>query len=151
MKNWLTALLVSALVIPTLTCAEEPTALRQAVKSKDAPQPIGPYSQAIKAGGFVFASGQTALDPATGKLIEGDITAQTERVLKNLEAVLAKAGSGMDRIVKTTVFLKNLSDFPAMNEAYGKFFTNAPPARSTVQVAGLPKDALLEIEVVALQ
>lgn len=151
MKNWLTPLLVSALVIPTMTFPQEPTALRQAINSKDAPQPIGPYSQAIKAGGFVFASGQTALDPASGKLIEGDITAQTVRALKNLAAVLAKAGSGMDRIVKTTVFLKNLSDFPAMNEAYGKFFTSAPPARSTVQVAGLPKDALLEIEVVALQ
>jgi 2-iminobutanoate/2-iminopropanoate deaminase len=151
MKNWLTPLLVSALAIPTLTFAQEPTALRQAVASKDAPQPIGPYSQAIKAGGFVFASGQTALDPATGKLVEGGITAQTERVLKNLSAVLAKAGSGMDRVVKTTVFLKNLSDFPAMNEAYAKFFTSAPPARSTVQVAGLPKDALLEIDVVALQ
>ena len=151
MKNWLTPLLVSALAIATMTFAQEPTALRQAVASKDAPQPIGPYSQAIKAGGFIFASGQTALDPATGKLIEGDITAQTERVLKNLSAVLAKAGSGMDRIVKTTVFLKNLSDFPAMNEAYAKFFTSAPPARSTVQVAGLPKDALLEIDVVALQ
>jgi 2-iminobutanoate/2-iminopropanoate deaminase len=124
---------------------------REVVSTKDAPQPIGPYSQAIKAGGFVFASGQLALDPATGKLIEGDIKAQTERILKNLSAVLAGAGSSMDRVVRTTVFLKNISDFPAMNEVYGKFFTDAPPSRTTVQVAGLPRDALLEIDVVALQ
>jgi 2-iminobutanoate/2-iminopropanoate deaminase len=134
-----------------MTFAQDPKGLREVVASKDAPQAIGPYSQAVKAGGFVFASGQIAIDPATGKLIEGDIAAQTERVLKNLTAVLAAAGSGMDRVVKTTVFLKNLSDFPAMNEAYAKFFASAPPARSTVQVAGLPKDALLEIDVVALQ
>ena len=149
MKTWL-ALCVTA-VIATAAFAGDSKTLRQAVVSKEAPQAIGPYSQAIKAGGFVFASGQIALDPATGKLIEGDISAQAERVLKNLTAVLAAAGSGMDRVVKTTVFLKNLSDFPAMNETYAKFFANAPPARSTVQVAGLPKDALLEIEVVALQ
>jgi 2-iminobutanoate/2-iminopropanoate deaminase len=124
---------------------------KKVVATKDAPQPIGPYSQAIKAGGFVFASGQIALDPATGKLIEGDIKAQTERVLKNLSAVLAAAGSSMDRVVRTTVFLKNISDFPAMNEVYGQFFKNEPPSRSTVQVAALPKDSLLEIDVVALQ
>jgi 2-iminobutanoate/2-iminopropanoate deaminase len=123
---------------------------KKVVATKDAPQPIGPYSQAIKAGGFVFASGQIALDPATGKLIEGDIKAQTERVLKNLTAVLAAAGSSMDRVVRTTVFLKNISDFPAMNEVYGQFFKNEPPS-STVQVAALPKDSLLEIDVVALQ
>ena len=124
---------------------------KKVVASKDAPQPIGPYSQAIKAGGFVFASGQIALDPATGKLIEGDIKAQTERVLKNLTAVLAAAGSNMDRVVRTTVFLKNISDFPAMNEVYGQFFKNEPPSRSTVGVAALPRDALLEIDVVAMQ
>jgi 2-iminobutanoate/2-iminopropanoate deaminase len=151
MKTWLTLLWVSSLAVPMMTFAADPTGLRQVVDSEDAPKAIGPYSQAIKAGGFVFASGQIALDPATGKLIEGDIAAQTGRVLKNLSAVLAKAGSGMDRVVKTTVFLKNLSDFAAMNEAYAKFFANSPPARSTVQVAGLPKDALLEIDVVALQ
>jgi 2-iminobutanoate/2-iminopropanoate deaminase len=151
MKTWLTLLWVSSLEVPMMTLAADPTGLRQVVASEDAPKPIGPYSQAIKAGRFVFASGQIALDPATGKLIEGDIAAQTERVLKNLSAVLAKAGSGMHSVVKTTVFLKNLSDFPAMNEAYGKFFANTPPARSTVRVAGLPKDALLEIDVVALQ
>lgn len=151
MNRWLTALLVSAAAIPVMTLAQEPTGSRQVVTSKEAPQAIGPYSQAIKAAGLVFASGQIALDPATGKLIEGHITAQTERVLKNLSAVLVQAGSSMDRVVKTTVFLKNLADFPAMNEVYAKFFTNAPPARSTVQVAGLPREALLEIEVVALQ
>ena len=124
---------------------------KKVVASKDAPQPIGPYSQAIKAGGFVFASGQIALNPATGKLIEGDIKAQTERVLKNLTAVLGAAGSSMDRVVRTTVFLKNISDFPAMNEVYGQFFKNEPPSRTTVGVAALPRDALLEIDVVALQ
>lgn len=151
MKTRLTPLLISAVAIPMMAFAHDPSGPREVVASKDAPQPIGPYSQAIKAGGFVFASGQIALNPATGKLIEGDIKAQTERVLKNLSAVLTKAGSGMDRVVKTTVFLKNISDFSAMNEVYAKFFGNAPPARSTVQVAGLSKDALLEIDVVALQ
>ncbi len=131
--------------------AQENKANREVVLTKDAPQPIGQYSQAIRAGGFVFTSGQIALDPATGKMIDGDIKAQTERVLKNLSAVLATAGSSMDRVVKTTVFLKNISDFPAMNEVYRKFFTSAPPSRTTVQAAGLPKDALPEIDVVALQ
>jgi 2-iminobutanoate/2-iminopropanoate deaminase len=146
MKKCLLLLFALALM-PTMSFAQE----KKVVASKDAPQPIGPYSQAIKAGGFVFASGQIALDPATGKLIEGDIKAQAERVLKNLSAVLAGAGSNMDRVVKTTVFLKNMSDFPAMNEVYGQFFKNEPPSRSTVGVAALPKDALIEIDVVALQ
>jgi 2-iminobutanoate/2-iminopropanoate deaminase len=151
MKKLLTFLFAWALVTSMMAFAQEKKANREVIASKDAPQPIGPYSQAIKAGGFVFASGQIALDPATGKLIEGDIKAQTERVLKNLSAVLATAGSNMDRVVRTTVFLKNISDFQAMNEVYGKFFTNAPPSRTTVQAAGLPRDALLEIDVVALQ
>jgi 2-iminobutanoate/2-iminopropanoate deaminase len=146
MKKCLSLLFVLALMT-SVSFAQE----KKVVATKDAPQPIGPYSQAIKAGGFVFASGQIALDPATGKLIEGDIKAQTERVLKNLSAVLAAAGSSMDRVVRTTVFLKNISDFPAMNEVYGQFFKNEPPSRSTVQVAALPKDSLLEIDVVALQ
>ena len=146
MKKCLSVLFVLVLMT-TVSFAQE----KKVVLTKDAPQPIGPYSQAIKAGGFVFASGQIVLDPATGKLIEGDIKAQTERVLKNLTAVLAAAGSSMDRVVRTTVFLRNISDFPAMNEVYGQFFKNEPPSRSTVGVAALPRDALLEIDVVALQ
>ena len=123
---------------------------REVVESKDAPKAIGPYSQAIKAGGFVFCAGQIALDPATGQLVQGDISAQTDRVLKNLSAVLAAAGTDLDHAVKTTVFLKNISDFAAMNEVYGRYFETAPPARSTIGVAQLPRDALVEIEVVAL-
>src|SRR3954467_8066142 len=119
------------------------------VATKDAPQAIGPYSQAIKAGGFVFSSGQIAIDPATGNVIAGDVAAQTDRVMKNLEAVLAAAGSGMHRVVKTTVFLKSMGDFATMNEVYGKHFGNHRPARSTVEVARLPKDVLVEIEVIA--
>jgi 2-iminobutanoate/2-iminopropanoate deaminase len=150
MKTLFTLLIALAL-FTAVGFAQEQKTNREVVLTKDAPQPIGPYSQAIKAGGFVFASGQIALDPATGKLIEGDIKAQTERVLKNLSAVLAGAGSSMDRVVKATVFLKSISDFPAMNEVYGKVFTNAPPSRTTVQAAGLPRDALIEIDIVALQ
>jgi len=120
------------------------------VATKEAPQAIGPYSQAIKAGGFVFSSGQIAIDPATGNVIDGDVSAQTERVMRNLEAVLVAAGSGMHRVVKTTVFLKSMGDFAAMNETYGKYFTANPPARSTVEVARLPKDVLVEIDVIAL-
>jgi 2-iminobutanoate/2-iminopropanoate deaminase len=119
------------------------------VATKDAPQAIGPYSQAIKSGGFVFSSGQIAIDPATGNVIEGDIAAQTDRVMMNLAAVLAAAGSGMHRVVKTTVFLKSMGDFATMNEVYGKHFGNHRPARSTVEVARLPKDVLVEIDVVA--
>lgn len=139
------------LLVVLLTSVVFAQAKKETVATKDAPQPVGPYSQAIKAGGFVFAAGQIAIDPATSKVIEGDIKAQTERVLKNLSAVLAAAGSSTDKVVRTTVFLKNMSDFPAMNEVYGKFFPNAPPARSTVEVARLPKDALVEIEVIALE
>ena len=125
-------------------------AAKEAVSTNDAPKAAGPYSQAVKAGGFVFAAGQVARDPATGKLIEGDVKAQTERALKNLAAVLAAAGTSLDRAVKTTVFLKNAGDFAAMNEVYAKFFDAAPPARSTVAV-DIPGGALVEIEVVALQ
>jgi 2-iminobutanoate/2-iminopropanoate deaminase len=150
MKTLLAPAFALALAI-SVSFAQEKQANREVVATKAAPQPIGPYSQAIKAGGFVFASGQIALDPSTGKLVEGDIKAQTERILTNLSAVLAAAGSSLDRAVKTTVFLKNISDFQAMNEVYGRFFTKAPPSRSTVQAAGLPRDALLEIDVVALQ
>jgi 2-iminobutanoate/2-iminopropanoate deaminase len=124
--------------------------MREVIATKDAPQAIGPYSQAIKAAGLVFCSGQIALDPASGTIVAGDVAGQTERVLRNLSAVLAAAGSGPDRVVKTTVFLKNMGDFAAMNEVYGRHFRTAPPARSTVEAARLPKDVLVEIDVIAL-
>jgi len=124
--------------------------MREVIATKSAPQAIGPYSQAIKAGGLVFCSGQIALDPGSGAIVAGDVAQQTERVLQNLAAVLAAAGSGLDRVVKTTVFLKNMSDFAAMNEVYGRYFKTAPPARSTVEAARLPKDVLVEIDVIAL-
>jgi 2-iminobutanoate/2-iminopropanoate deaminase len=124
--------------------------MRDVVSTKDAPQAIGPYSQAIKAGGFVFVSGQVAIDPATAEVISGDISAQTERVLKNLEAILRAAGTNLARAVKSTVYLKNMSEFAAMNEVYARFFKAAPPARATVEVSWLPKDVLVEIDVIAL-
>ncbi|HEY6936189.1 MAG TPA: RidA family protein [Terriglobales bacterium] len=124
--------------------------MRDAVATKDAPQAIGPYSQAIKANGFVFTSGQIAFDPATNQIIQGDVAAQTERVLKNLEAILKAAGSNLERVVRTTVFLKNMGDFAAMNEVYGRFWKSTPPARSTVEVARLPRDVAVEIDVIAL-
>jgi len=124
--------------------------MREVIATKDTPQAIGPYSQAIKAGGLVFCSGQIALDPASGTIVGSDVAQQTERVLRNLAAVLAAAGSGLDRVVKTTVFLKNMGDFAAMNEVYGGHFMTAPPARSTVEAARLPKDVLVEIDVIAL-
>ena len=124
--------------------------MREAVATQKAPQALGPYSQAIKANGWVFASGQIPLDPATGQVVQGDIAVQTERVLKNLAEVLLAAGSSLDRVVKTTVFLKNMAEFPAMNEVYGRFFGKEAPARSTVEVARLPKDALVAIDVIAL-
>jgi 2-iminobutanoate/2-iminopropanoate deaminase len=124
--------------------------MKEVVATGRAPKAIGPYSQAIRANGFVFCSGQIALDPATNQLIEGDVVAQTERVLKNLTAVLQEAGSSLENVVKTTVFLKSMGDFAAMNEAYAKFFTHNPPARSTVEAARLPKDVLVEIDVIAL-
>jgi 2-iminobutanoate/2-iminopropanoate deaminase len=123
---------------------------REAVLTAQAPKPIGPYSQAIKANGFVFISGQVAIDPGSGNIVAGGIEQQSEQVLKNLSAILAAAGSGWEKVVKTTVFLKNMSDFGPMNEIYGKFCKDAPPARSTVEVARLPKDVLVEIDVVAL-
>jgi 2-iminobutanoate/2-iminopropanoate deaminase len=125
--------------------------MRSVISTKDAPQAIGPYSQAIKANGFVFTSGQVAIDPANQQVIAGDITVQTDRVLRNLSEILEAAGSGLGKVVKTTVFLKNMSDFAAMNAVYGKYFSSVPPARSTVEVARLPKDVLVEIEVIALE
>ena len=125
--------------------------MRTPVSSKDAPPAIGPYSQAIKANGFVFISGQVAIDPANQQIISGDISVQTDRVLKNLTGILKAAGSSLEKVVRSTVFLKNMGDFAAMNEVYGKYFTSAPPARSTVEVARLPKDVLVEIDVIALE
>src|SRR5438552_5552797 len=124
--------------------------MRDVIATKEGPQAIGPYSQAIKANGFVFVSGQVAIDPATQQVITGDIVAQTDRVLKNLTAILKAAGTGLDNVVRSTVFLKNMTDFAAMNEVYGKYFATAPPARSTVEAARLPKDVLVEIDVIAL-
>jgi 2-iminobutanoate/2-iminopropanoate deaminase len=124
--------------------------MREIVLTDRGPKPIGPYSQAIKANGFLFASGQVAIDPKTNEFIGGDIKQQTERVLENVKGVLEASGSNLHHVVKTTVFLKDMNDFAAMNEIYGRYFTSAPPARSTVAAAGLPKNALLEIEVVAL-
>lgn len=125
-------------------------AMRDVISTDQGPKAIGPYSQAIRANGFVFLSGQIPLDPATQQLIEGDISAQTLRVLKNIEGILTAAGTSLKKVVKTTVFLKNMSEFAAMNEVYGQFFNQNPPARSTVEVARLPKDVLVEIEVTAL-
>ena len=124
--------------------------MRTPVKTDRAPGAIGPYSQAIKAGGFVFVSGQIPIDPSTGQFVAGGVAEQTEQVLKNLSAVLEASGTSLARVVKTTVFLADMSDFAAMNEVYGRFFTTEPPARATVAAAGLPRDARVEIELVAL-
>ena len=123
--------------------------MKEIVTTDRGPKPIGPYSQAVKTSGFLFLSGQVALDPKTGDLIGTDVRQQTERVMENIKGILEAAGSNLHHVIKTTVFLKDMNDFPAMNEVYGRYFSAAPPARSTVQVARLPKDALLEIEVVA--
>lgn len=124
--------------------------MRDVISTADGPKAIGPYSQAIRANGLVFVSGQVAIDPATQQVIAGDVAAQTERVMKNLSAILKAAGSELEKVVRSTVFLKNMGDFAAMNEVYGKYFSAAPPARSTVEVACLPKDVLVEIDVIAL-
>ena len=124
--------------------------MRDVISTQEAPQSIGPYSQAIRANGFVFVSGQVAIDPATQQVIDGDASAQTDRVLKNLSAILNAAGSSLEKVVRSTVFLKNMGDFSAMNEVYGRYFNAKPPARSTVEVARLPKDVLVEIDVIAL-
>ena len=125
-------------------------AVRQIVKTDHAPGAIGPYSQAVSANGFVFTSGQIPIDPATGEFVSGGIAEQTQQVLKNLSAVLEAAGSSLQQVVKTTVFLADMQDFTAMNEVYASFFGAEPPARSTVQAARLPRDARVEIDVVAL-
>jgi 2-iminobutanoate/2-iminopropanoate deaminase len=124
--------------------------MREVIATEQAPKAIGPYSQAIRAQGLIFTSGQVAIDPATQQVIAGDISAQTDRVLKNLAAILQASDSTLEKVLRCTVFLKNMGDFAAMNEAYGRYFTQAPPARSTVEVARLPKDVLIEIDVIAL-
>ena len=125
--------------------------MREVISTKNAPQAVGPYSQAIKANGFIFLSGQVAIDPATQEVIPGDVTLQTDRILRNLSRVLEAAGSGLAKVVRSGVFLKNMNDFAAMNEAYRKHFSTAPPARTTVEVARLPKDVLIEIDVIAIE
>lgn len=122
---------------------------RETVRTDSAPAAIGPYAQAIKANGFVFLSGQIALDPGTGQMTGQDIKTQTRRVMDNVKAVLEGAGSSLERVVKCTVFLKDMNDFGPMNEEYGSYFKELPPARTTVQVAKLPRDALIEIDVIA--
>jgi 2-iminobutanoate/2-iminopropanoate deaminase len=124
--------------------------MRDVVLTDRGPKPIGPYSQAVRANGFLFLSGQVALDPKSGEMTGAGIAEQTERVMENVKGIVEAAGSKMAHVVKTTVFLKNMNDFAAMNEVYARYFTAAPPARSTVEVARLPKDALVEIEVVAV-
>jgi 2-iminobutanoate/2-iminopropanoate deaminase len=123
--------------------------MSEAVSTENAPGAIGPYSQAIKSNGMVFCSGQIPIDPTTGQFVSDDIAAQTEQVLKNLDAVLQAAGAGLGSVVKTTVFLADMNDFAAMNEVYGKFFSDNKPARATVQAARLPRDAKVEIECIA--
>ncbi len=124
--------------------------MKEVIHTDAAPRAIGPYSQAIRAGGFVFVSGQIALDPETGQLVTGDIRIQTRRVLLNIAAILEAAGSSLEKVVRTTVYLRDLNDFNAMNEEYMNFFRDARPARTTVQVARLPRDAAVEIDVIAL-
>ena len=124
--------------------------MKDTIQTERAPQAIGPYSQAIRAGGFLFASGQIPIDPQTGQFVAGGIREQTEQVLKNLSAVLQAAGSSLDRVVKTTVFLADMDEFTSMNEVYGKFFSESPPARATVEAARLPRDARVEIEAIAV-
>jgi 2-iminobutanoate/2-iminopropanoate deaminase len=123
--------------------------LNEVVATKKAPAAIGPYSQAVKAGGFVFTAGQIPLDPETGDLVPGGIVEQAERVMQNLSAVLEAAGSAFDQVVKSTCFIVNLDDFPAFNEVYGRYFGATPPARSTVQVSKLPRGSLIEVECIA--
>ena len=120
------------------------------VHTENAPAAIGPYSQAVVAGNFLFTAGQIAIDPATGQIVPGDVTAQTERVMRNLAAVLENAGASWADVVKTTVYLQDMADFPRVNEVYGRVMGDARPARSTVQVAGLPRGVLVEIDAIAI-
>ncbi len=124
--------------------------MREIIATDQAPKAIGPYSQAIRANGLIFTSGQIPIDPANSQIVAGDVSAQTDRVLKNLAAVLQASGSSLEKVLRCTVFLKNMEEFAAMNEVYGRYFKQEPPARSTVEVARLPKDVLVEIDVIAL-
>lgn len=124
--------------------------MKKIVHTHQAPAPVGPYNQAVTAGNFIFTAGQIALDPATGKLVGDDVKEQTRQMIQNLEAVLKAGGSDLLRVVKTTVFLNDMNDFTAMNEVYGEFFADNPPARSAIEVGRLPKGALVEIEAVAV-
>lgn len=124
--------------------------MKETVSTNNAPGAIGPYSQAVKTGGMVFCSGQIPIDPATGEFVSENVAEQTEQVLKNLSEVLAAAGSGLDQVVKTTVFLADMNDFAEMNEVYGRYFSENKPARATVQAARLPRDARVEIECIAI-
>ena len=123
--------------------------MRQAVSTSSAPAAIGPYSQAIRTGSLVFVSGQIPLDPGTATMVDGDITVQTHRVFRNLASILEAAGSSLDRVVRATVYLSDMADFAAMNEVYGSYFTSPAPARSTIQAARLPRDARVEIDLIA--
>lgn len=123
---------------------------KETVATKRAPGAIGPYSQAVKANGFVFVSGQLPIDPETGQIVSGDVKAQTKQVLENLKTILGASGSSLDNVVKTTVYMTDLKDFVSMNETYERFFGNNPPARATVEVARLPKDVAVEIEAIAV-
>jgi 2-iminobutanoate/2-iminopropanoate deaminase len=124
--------------------------MREVISTPDAPKAIGPYSQGVRADGLVFTAGQVAFDPKTQQIVDGDISAQTERVMQNLSAILTAAGCGMQDVIRSTVFLKNMDDFAAMNAVYAKYFSTAPPARSTVEVSRLPKNALVEIDMIAV-
>ncbi len=124
--------------------------MKEVISTEKGPKAIGPYSQAIKAGGFVFISGQVAFDPATSQIVEGDVARQTARVLDNLKAIAEAAGTSLDKAVKATVYLKDMGEFAAMNEVYAKYFAANPPARATVEVARLPRDVRVEIDLIAL-
>ncbi len=124
--------------------------MREVISTPDAPKAIGPYSQGVRANGLVFTAGQVAFDPKTQQIVDGDISAQTERVMQNLSAILTAAGCSMQDVIRSTVFLKNMDDFAAMNAVYAKYFSAAPPARSTVEVSRLPKNALVEIDMIAI-
>jgi 2-iminobutanoate/2-iminopropanoate deaminase len=124
---------------------------KKIIKTADAPQAIGPYSQAVEAGGLVFVSGQIPIDPTSGNVVQVDIKVQTRQVMENAKAILSAAGSGMSQVVKTTIYLKNMSDFAAVNEIYGGYFPSDPPARATIEVSRLPKDVAIEMDFVAVK